>query len=456
MNTRSAGKRHVPGGVMAGALWIAAGAGWTSHVPPAAPSDPVAAPDFGGAICGEKMSTRAGRVPLLTILWDPHRPEHPAPPAAELDEKLYGSGPSVASWLSENSGGRFTIERAMPLAWRDADFKEDRYWGADPGDTDGNGFVTGHVEKWAEAVRKADENLDFAAFDTDHDGTLQPTELAVLVIIPQMGTFGTMRQPAGREVPAWEPLTVDGVVIPYVTEAYVGSPVNLGVLCHELAHLMLGAPDMYFSSAWTYAPGDLSIMDRSYTTTHLDPYEKLKLGWLTTTVVGGPGEFDLRDVERHNEALVLYDRARGPGEYFIVENRLRGTSFDAGAGAAGPGLAADGVAIWHVVEDPAIYGALTVPGVDPGDWGRRAVRLLRANGGNQWDDAGAVWNTPGVVRVGGSASLPWIDGTPSVFGIELLSGAGETVRIRVSVRTDVAPASQKQGASSTSLPSNTP
>ena len=55
-------------------------------------------PDFAGTVCTEKMRRASGARRVLAVLWDPHRPEHPAPPAAEIDRLLFGPRPSVADW----------------------------------------------------------------------------------------------------------------------------------------------------------------------------------------------------------------------------------------------------------------------------------------------------------------------------------------------------------------------
>lgn len=377
-------------------------------------------PDFSGVIGSPKMTKRAGPMPLLVILWDPERPDHPAPSKQQIEELVFGRKRSVAGWWRENSGGRCTLERAGLLGWFKSDFGPERYWGTDPEDKDKNGFVTGHVEKWAEAVRRADEEFDFARYDKNRNKVLEPTELAVLVVIPQNGPFGTMRTPAGKEVPKWEPLVVDGVSVPLITEAYAGNPLNLGLFAHELSHLILGAPDMYRNSKFRAL--SYSLMDSSYGTVHLGPFEKLKLGWLRPRIVSRSGTFRLSSVERSGEALILFDSERGPGEYFILENRWRRGSYDL------EGLPSDGLAVWHVLEDSSIlarYGE----GGDPGDWGRRGVRLIRRNEGSPVDDAQALFSRGDDLRV------TWADGSDSKFRITVISEVGPTMSIRVEFRS---------------------
>src|SRR4030095_4365265 len=115
--------------------------------------------------------------------------------------------------------------------------------------------------------------------------------------------------------------------------------------------------DLYFTGSWKYRCAAYSIMDASYTTTHFDPFEKLKLGWLKPNLVTSSGEHELRDVETHSDSIILFDPARGPGEYFMLENRWRGKSYDAGMSdpnVTGGGIPADGLAVWDIVEAPAL------------------------------------------------------------------------------------------------------
>ena len=106
---------------------------------------------------------------------------------------------------------------------------------------------------------------------------------------------------------------------------------------------------MYFIGSWPYAAGIYSMLDAGAGTTHLDPFEKLKLGWLNWKIAKQSGIYTVKDIETHNEALILYNTQRGTDEYFIIENRWRGISYDAGVPNVGQGIPQDGLAIWHII-----------------------------------------------------------------------------------------------------------
>lgn len=380
------------------------------------------------------LKPTVGKRKLLVILWDPHRPDHPAPGKSTVQNVIFGSRPSVRDYFLENSGGRFTLESAGVFGWYAADKDADHYWNH-PANCCADGFTSGHVEKWTEAIRKADPSFNYKAYDTNNDNVLSPDELGILIVIPQNDPFGTNRSAAGRQCPNWEPLMVDGVRIDVISEAYIGSPPSLGLVAHELAHLLLGAGDMYFWFFQPYAAGGYSLMDQSPPSPpHLDPFHKLRLGWIVPRVHTGIGWRGLPDVETNGEACILYDPLRGTKEYFVVENRWRGNSYD----STRPDV---GLGVWHMLEDPAVFGPLPAPiGSPPAEWNkvgyhewaRRGIRMIRPVYGPPFNDGLALWD--GSDPATGydllpfdsnpnHATLHWSDKTPSPFAITNISPA---------------------------------
>jgi M6 family metalloprotease-like protein len=393
---------------------------------------------------------------VLTILWDPHSPMVQALPRATIEATLFGATNSVQDYFLENSNRYFTIENAGVLGWYDADKPMAHYWNEscanDPNDTDGDGWLNGHVEKWAEAIRKATADFNFAAYDSNGDGVLSPSELGILIIIPSDGLFGTNRPVVGREFPTQdcahiptEPLVVDGVRIDVIAEVYIGNPANLGVAAHELSHLLLGHDDMYFNFFNSAAAGDYSLMDRTYKTTHLDPFAKLKLGWVRPKIIFRGDLYSLHNVEEGHDVWVLFDPTRSTDEYFIVENRWGGQSYDQQMADNG------GLAVWHIMENPAVYGTVAPPPfvnpadwamVSPGAWGRRAIRMIRPVLTPPFDDSRALWDgaQPGVDYDllssdpdPNHAVLRWADGSPSGFSLRAISAAGAQMEATIEV-----------------------
>lgn len=434
-----------------------------------------------------------GKRKVLTILWDPKRPTDPAPSRSAVENALFGPRPSVRDYFLENSGDRFTIENAGVLGWYAADKPAVHYWGTpqrpldqedlfedrngngrlDPGedlnrngrldgpdgilqpdedrngngrldyDLNGDGWIDGHAEKWAEAIRKADRDFDFRPFDANNDGVLAPDELTILIVIPQNRPFGTQRGVVGRQVPRQD-LVVDNVKIKSIVELYAGSTPDIGIAAHELAHILLEAGDMYFNFFQPFAANIFSLMDNTRAIpTHLDPFHKMKLAWVAPRLVTKSGQYDIRDVETGHEVHVLYDASRGAKEYFIVENRWGGASYD-------NTLPFSGLAVWHIIEDPEVFGALPAPaGVDQAvwsarewqGWGRKGIRMIRPIFGPPYRFE--LWNGPGP-QTGydllsedanaNHATLRWADGKPSGFSIRSIPPAGSTMRVTIDVK----------------------
>jgi len=393
--------------------------------------------------------TRSNRK-VVVILWDPHRPDHLAPPREEVERLFTGETLSVRDYFLENSNGQFTIDVVAVLGWYDADKPADHYWGetkdSDPNDADGDGWRNGHVEKWAEAIRKADAEFDFSTYDTDRNGVLAPSELGIAIVIPSNGVGGFVRDVFARDFPHTESLSVDRVRATRMAEFYIGRPVNRGIVAHELSHLLLGAGDMYCQKEngedfyCSTESLEVSLMSRHIPGAHMDPFHKLKLGWVHPKLIFRGGHRELESVEREHDVWILLDPARRQREYFIVENRWGEGSYDRGMEDDG------GLAVWHVIEDPGVYGALPPPpftdpldwssSVAPGDWGRRAVQLLRTSLEPPYKNGRVLFdrNMPGadydLLSEDGDPDHPvlrWADGTPSGFNLRDISAAGPTM-----------------------------
>ncbi|PNG53103.1 MULTISPECIES: hypothetical protein [unclassified Variovorax] len=349
---------------------------------------------------------RSVRRKVVTILWDAHRPnDAPRPDRDVVDRVVQGAVDSVRDYFLENSRGVFTIENVATLGWYESDFPPTEYW---PG-----GGSVGR-DSGAEAIRKAARDFDFAAFDENGDGELGIEELFVLFVLPGRGDGGGLGRPVGDDyVPRGEGkgVVVDGVRITTIAEVSIGSPPGPGIIAHELSHPLLGLGDMYFPEFFNpTAAGPYSLMDWDGKAPHIDPAQKLKLGWLRPRVIFRSGIYELPNVERSGIVLVLVDLERGVGEYFLIENRWPGTSYDNALDWAGLG-------IWHVIEDSRSYeiapdgvipmpppGAVPKSWSDFADWSRKGIRMVRP------------LRAPPF-----SATLPLWDGLSTSTGYDLLS-----------------------------------
>jgi hypothetical protein len=193
-------------------------------------------------------------------------------------------------------------------------------------------------------------------------------------------------------------------------------------------------------------------MDNTYNGAHFNPFLRLKLGWLRPRLVCRSGRHELHGIESAREVWILLHPARGTREYFIVENRSGAGSYDAV-------LPDKGLGVWHVIEDPALYGSFIPPRppnppaasrqdlweqkwalVAKNDWGRRGIRMIRP----VWDTfrpSQSLWDGSDPVTgydllpdaAPPKASLRWADGTPSGFAIRNISAAGPVVTADLTV-----------------------
>ena len=449
----------------AGVLWTSRTTTWLNtetapereHIAAVTPQNHlVMAWDFGGirritdrlSRPFQAIKRQHARRNIIVILWDPHRPTHPAPSVTAIENLIFGPTNSVRGYFLENSGGKFTIERTGLFGWFPASRPPDYWWGPpDTTDSDGDGWVNPHVQKWAEAIRLADPQFDYGVHDKNpFDGDLRPDELGVLIVIPQNGPFGTNRGTVGREFPNPQPLVVDGTTIRIIAETYIGNPPNLGIVAHELAHLFLDHGNMDFNFQNPYGAGPYSVMAREWGRgTHIDPFAKLKFGWLRPQLIARSGHYSLPSIETEQSVWILMNPAHSIDEYYIVENRWRGTSYDNQIPDVG------GLVIWHIMENPAVYGTVSPPpGITPqqwsqvaaADWPRRAIRLLRPlvvipvndaialrDGADPVTGFDVLSNDPNPQH----SSLKWADGTPSGFTIKNISPAGQVMTADINV-----------------------
>ncbi|MBK7874480.1 MAG: hypothetical protein IPJ77_01780 [Planctomycetes bacterium] len=383
------------------------------------------------AIGTRKVLTLIHRIPRVA-------PNDVIPTIPAVTDALYGAD-SMADYFAKVSGGRFGLVNAGVLEY-DALKSEGHYWNHDAFDCGkplADGYTGGHAERWAEVVQLAAADVDFASYDTDGDGILQPErELAVLIVVPQGGTAGFTRDLNALCTGA--PIVVDGVVVPAISEWFTNAPdVNWEVPAHELAHLILGLTDLYANNFnFDTEVGSLSLMgDNLSTTSHLDAFHKLALGWATPRYAPVDGPYELGDVKESGEVLVLPRDADGDGmECFLLETRR--TNFD--HALYDEVIGANGVVVWHVVESAA-QNSMPPGCTTLAEWasvsgnGRRALRVLRpgidyaGGGASDWtsgsydllDDGRSC---PGAMVV--RNALEWADGSASGWNLIGFADAG--------------------------------
>ena len=381
------------------------------------------------------LESQIGTRRLLVICWDPDRTNVPAPALGTIQQAVFGAANSVKHYFSVNSGGKYNLTSALGgntvLGWYDAKGPSSNYFGNAPG-CDGDG---GNLERRRrEMVRRAAEDINFAAFDDNGDGVLDPQlECGILLVIPHNGAAVDKVRQMFDESCGW--FSVDGVIIPLIAEWLTDASADeFRSASHEIAHLMLGLDDAYVSTAINTRVGRLSLMENFYGShvAHLDPLSKLALGWVNPTVVESDGIYSLQDIKLSHEVLIL---PRKPGkvkdEFYILENRQD----SANSALYDRNLLDSGIAIWHVVESKDDNGLFPVC-MDDTSWAetgngqaRRGLRVVRpfvtsSHGDSLWDataydlfDTGLLCPDDVQNFSDRRNALIWADGTLSGYSV---------------------------------------
>ncbi|MCU0686108.1 MAG: serine/threonine protein kinase [Polyangiaceae bacterium] len=331
---------------------------------------------------------------LLTVLFDPQPAGLARAAPGEVRRRLFGPEDSARDYFRSASNDRLELAEAATVGWVGATRPSSHYHDeASP--QDGDGFAQGHLDALAEALRAADDAFDFAAHDRDGDGEIAADELAVLVVALGRQAKSWVETPLGREVPAPEPLLLDGKRLRSAALVETDGSLALGPLVQSLGKLILRVPD----SSWQ-AVGRAGSSGR----VQLDAASRLRLGWLAPSPVSAPGSYTLGPSTAGGQALLLIDPQRGPDQYFLVENRYPGAAYE--DELAGEG----GLAVWFV---------------DNAGQGRGAPRLVAPIAGQPF------WTPANGLLVG---PLLWGDGTPSPFVLRPLTGPGPRAGVAIESR----------------------
>lgn len=307
-------------------------------------------------------------------------------------ERLYGSGNSITNFYATMSNGKFswvpatTETSAYDVVGPDGKTNTNQY------DAAGDGIIHVTLDRnhgnwrspdfkspeaadlrtmYVEALEKASEYIDFAAYDVNRDGKLSRDEACLLFIV------AGYEASAGENVPAqwcfqwdlssmdkdnFEPETIKGIEFDsYITMGetfkvegqFPAQPMSFSTVAHELGHY-LGLPDLYdinYSSTsggtieefpWIkYDVNATSLMASGswgryeengtsvFTPVGLDPYCLAELGYVTPVDVTADGTYAVSTFWSDEGYQCLRIPTSSPDEYYLVENR-QFESFDRG------------------------------------------------------------------------------------------------------------------------------
>ena len=381
----------------------------------------------GGNLLRARRGTNSGTpeeyIPLVMIVigfdGQPYDTEY------DWNEKIFGGEVSLRQYYSDMSFGKFTF---LPVEETSAygigansnaadrendgiihvtlDTQKLTGWGISSYDRDADCEM---LNSLSDALKAAAEYMDFGAYDSNGDGVIQTSELAVGFVVTGRDAasnwyrpsdadmyyiwphaysfteclgFWTGRQDGFPQVP-----TVDGVQVDsYIAIAeyyetnkrYDSTGGNLaqeyiGALAHELGHY-LGLPDLYDTGmrygTWSsYKTDYLSLMDYgcygkdpdgNYIPYSLDIWSRVTLGWVSPVTLN-PGDEPVSvapSLDKNAADPVVYHVGMPrEGEYYLIENR-RFSGWDAGmqliyteAALSGGEDFGGGLLLWHIDDD---------------------------------------------------------------------------------------------------------
>jgi hypothetical protein len=193
-------------------------------------------------------------------------------------------------------------------------------------------------------------------------------------------------------------------------------------ITEELCHALFGLDDLYETNDLPnyVGPGGLTLISNNAAFPHLHPWGKVKLGWVTPTIVNKDGWYTLRAIEKNPDLLIVHDPKKGAKDYLLIENRWP-------VGSIEHALPDQGLGLWRISEHFA----------GQKHWGRKTIQLLRAGGGKddrvaffEGSDARTSYH---LTPTSSPASSRWVDGSSSNIALYHVPKAGASSRVFVDV-----------------------
>jgi len=326
----------------------------------------------------DPVTPQTGIMPLFTIFveWSDTPPDITP---GFVQNQLFGPRPSLIDYMLETSYGQFSYSDighyVWILAWDDPLTPDDEssrdFWHTfpDPGYAGGTFVSHGLV-----SLNKSGYN--FAPLDYDNDGTIEFGEEVAYLMIDAMdpALVSNYRGGGTRKMP---PISLDGKLTSGRGCTVSEDSPWITLYAHELSHAVFGTPDYYGITPqpvdWFTLMGISAVgsWNNPVGPHHLDPFYKMKLGWYSPTVVTQDGYYNIPDAETNPVAFILHDPAHGSDEYFMVENRWKGYSYDNSDELIGPlvpplppandpaDIPDQGLLVWHVDETRSWDGVTT-------------------------------------------------------------------------------------------------
>ncbi|ENN2392959.1 M6 family metalloprotease domain-containing protein [Vibrio alginolyticus] len=259
----------------------------------------------------------------------------------DFEQRVFNTnGQSVVDYFDKNSQGKFKVVPALESYGTANDGVIDvtvaqSHPNCHSSSTDKTCTAKLNVV-FTEAYQKLDPYFNLSAYDSNQNGTVEPSELSVMFIFAGGDrSTGVLNRPA-----IWphkfshDDVTLDGKKITdycVFADYQVDHQATLGVIVHELGHLMLGLPDLYARNSdasigswgvmgggsWAQKPGDSYAGD---TPVNMSAWSKHAAGFVVPTVTHeSPAPISVNNDDVKLVYLDPYLKEFGPRIY--LENR---------------------------------------------------------------------------------------------------------------------------------------
>jgi len=265
---------------------------------------------------------------------------------SEIANRFYGSSNSVRAYYQENSYGRFNVVPAQENSGVAGDGIVRVTLDSDHPDF-GSLFGSDSQNLVRMATAQAASYIDVRQYDRNGDGWLDPSELAVVVMV---AGYEQAYAGAGTSHPRiWAHKS--SIYQARLGEAYFAEYAmfgerhqthlaTIGVICHELGHLLLDLPDLYSGSRSGASVGRWGLMGQGGWNSangqagdrpgHMLVWSKELAGFIEPrNADSGNSNVSLRAVSDAADAVQVNLDNYGHGQRLILEHRHR-SGFDAG------------------------------------------------------------------------------------------------------------------------------
>jgi M6 family metalloprotease-like protein len=198
--------------------------------------------------------------------------------------------------------------------------------------------------------------FNFKPRDLNNDGTVTGDELQLVVIMDEDRTSGGARGTEfviSSNIPNGS-VNISMRCLPTCPMLFMNYETSFGAIAHELVHTLGPQEDLYNQqdqgtlNHFATIMSDVSREADNSDTRHLDPWNKMRLGWSEPRIMplntGGVATLPAAYRQITNAPVILYDTNHGPTRFFLIEYRKR-SSYDRD-------VLSDGLAIWHVMQHP--------------------------------------------------------------------------------------------------------